>query len=383
MQSGKVNIMWLCGMLGRGGTVTHISNWARHIDKSKYEVTLVYSSPLKEKIFDAIKGVKFIHVPELMGIQKFYGPSILKLSKLLKAYRISILHTIFPQSDIIGAIAAKVAGTPIVVSSLEGRVVPTDSPMLKKTIYKTIYRLLTNRFDKIIAISAATKSEFCECTHVPPHKVQVIHSGIDWQKFLLSSHQQNFPPLQEIGHVPVVATLSTLAPVKGLEYFVEAVPLILNHMPQTQFVIAGDGTERLRLEDMVLHLGLSSKVHFLGWISNTASLLKAIDALVLCSLSEGIPWTILEALSLAKPVIATRVGGIPEVIEHGVTGLLVEPRNSRAIADAVISILLDSKKAKAIGQAGYKKIKSHFTVEREVKDLENLYYMLLRNRGHI
>ena len=381
MQSGKVNIMWLCGPLGRGGTVTHISNWARHIDKSKYKVTLVYFSPLKEKIFDAIKGVKFIHVPELMGIQKYYGPSILKLSKLLKAYRISILHTILPQSDILGAIAAKVASTPIVVSSLEGRV--DQTPMLKKAIYKTMYRLVTNRFDKIIAISVATKSEFCEYTHVPPHKVQVIHSGIDLQKFLLSSHQQNFPLLQKMGDAPVVATLSVLHPVKRLEYFVEAIPLILDCLPQTQFVIAGDGTERLRLEDMVLRLGLSSKVHFLGWISNTASLLKAIDVLVLCSLTEGIPWTILEALSLAKPVIATRVGGIPEVIEHGVTGWLVEPRDSRAIADAVISILLDSKKAKAIGQAGYKKIKSHFTVEQEVKNLESLYYMLLGNRGHI
>ncbi len=180
---------------------------------------------------------------------------------------------------------------------------------------------------------------------------------------------------------PIVGTVGRLIGDKGLEYFIQSIPLILKERAGVQFLIIGDGEKKADLMKLVREMKVSQNTFFIGERSDIVLYLELMNIFVLSSLSEGMPVSILEALSLARPVVATRVGGVPELIEDGVNGLLIESRSSSALASAITLLLKDKALASRLGLKGREVVRNQFTVERMVKEIKKVFLELKRDTG--
>jgi glycosyltransferase involved in cell wall biosynthesis len=168
---------------------------------------------------------------------------------------------------------------------------------------------------------------------------------------------------------------------KGVEYFLDAASIVAERFPDVRFLVAGDGGSRKELEDRARRLGLEARIVFTGFRSDVRELLSEAAISVLPSLSEGTSNTLLESMAAGLPVVATQVGGNPEVIEDGVSGLLVPPRDSAEIAAAVGRLLEDEGFARRLGQAGMRRVSELFSLSGSVQQTEHLYQRLIEVKG--
>ncbi len=175
--------------------------------------------------------------------------------------------------------------------------------------------------------------------------------------------------------------MANFYPTKGLSFFIRAVPYVQSVFPESSFVIVGDGQLRPELERLTAELGLNRWVLFLGQRDDVPQILPLFDVFVLPSVKEGLPFALLEALGAARPVVATTVGGVPEVILDGQTGFLVPASDPEALGRAIIALLQNPQQAHAMGEAGRKRVQEHFSVEHMVTDTEEAYRNLLARKG--
>jgi len=165
--------------------------------------------------------------------------------------------------------------------------------------------------------------------------------------------------------------------IKGHRYFMEAAKSVLEKVPDVEFLLIGDGPLRSKYEEMARSLGVEKKVCFLGRRNDIPSILSVLSVSVLSSISEGLSNVVLESMAAGRPVVATRVGGNPELVINGTTGYLVPPADSEALTEAVVALLKNPAKARSMGVAGKKLVEEKFTVEAMVKGYENLYQSLM------
>src|SRR5258708_34058877 len=170
---------------------------------------------------------------------------------------------------------------------------------------------------------------------------------------------------------------------KGIQYFLVGAAVLAKLFPDVYFLNDGDGANRPELEEQANAMGLAGRVHFTGFRVDVPELLREASVSVLPSLSEGLSNSLLESMACGVPVIAARVGGNPEVVEHGVTGFLVAPKDSGALADATARLLEDRDLALQFGQAGKRRVTELFSVERRVSETQLLYQRLLATNGHV
>jgi glycosyltransferase involved in cell wall biosynthesis len=363
--------MWLCTPLGRhGGTITHLHAWARELRATEFGLHLVYAGDREgvEARFADLPSVRLTHLPAL---RRGLLPALPRLVGLLREVRPAVLHTVFIQSDILGALAARLAGGPPVVSSLEGYLVPARARWWKKAAYAVAYGLATPGIERVVAISEATAREVGRDFRVPPAKMTVIHSGVDAAAIVADASVRRTGPY-------VVGALGRFEAQKGFDRFLHAATSVAESVPDARFEIAGDGEERDNLIRLAHRLGLADRVRFAGWVADSFAFLDGLDVLVFPSLPrEGMPWVVLEALARGVPVVATRVGGIPEVVRDGVEGLLVPPGDSEAIARAVTALLTDRDLAGRLARAGLRRV-ARFTIAREVEQFARLYRAVMR-----
>jgi glycosyltransferase involved in cell wall biosynthesis len=172
---------------------------------------------------------------------------------------------------------------------------------------------------------------------------------------------------------PVVGNIAALAPHKGQRDLVEAAALVLRQVPDAHVLVAGEGELRPALEQQIRHLHLQKHVQLLGFRPDVLSLLKSFDVFVLSSITEGLGTSLIDAMAVRRAIVATHVGGIPEVIEDGVTGLLVPPRSPRDLSDAIVRLLRDDRLRATMGEAGRARAEARFTVARMVAETLAVY----------
>ncbi len=194
-------------------------------------------------------------------------------------------------------------------------------------------------------------------------KVQTICNGIDTALFDYVGPRPGGP----------IVTVTRLSPEKDVATLIRATQLAVREQPGMQVEIAGDGTCMLSLKQLTQELGLDDNVYFLGQVSDVPRLLERASLFVLSSISEGISLTLLEAMARGLPVVATRVGGTPEVVVDGVTGILVPPRDPQALANAMLRLSRDADTARRMGLTGRQRVERHFDVRRAVAAYEALY----------
>jgi glycosyltransferase involved in cell wall biosynthesis len=217
----------------------------------------------------------------------------------------------------------------------------------------------------------------------PLDKLVPIPLGLPLEP-LLSVDQHGGTLRDELGlekDQPLIGIVARLVPIKAHEYFLEAAARIRALRDDVHFAIVGDGERRAELEAMSAKLGLADRVHFLGWRRDMGPIYADLDVVVLSSLNEGSPVAVIEALAAARPVVATAVGGVGEVVDDGTSGILVQPRDAAAIAAGALRFLDDPAWARRVALAGRSSVIPKYTVGRLVRDMENLYLELAGEKG--
>jgi len=321
--------------------------------------------------------------------QKYDPRKILDLIRFIRKNKIQIVHTHLLGAGIIGRIAATICQVPVVIVHDH-----SGFPMLSNipTVYSRLLRMmdkpLTYVTDRVIAVSYSVKERRIKRGLPDKNKVVVIHNGIDINKFNSDLYDNDkIRETMSIGASDVViGAVGRLSPEKGLDFLLEAASKIYSKYTEAKLVIIGDGPCRNMLEQQTIDLGISEKVIFTGFRDDVPELLSAMDIFVSSSLFEAFPMVILEAMSMSKPVVATNVGGIPEMIIPGVTGFIVPPGDSEALYTAIIQLLDDPDRRITFGQNGRQRIEEFFTTQVIVNKLVELYDELVGcklNKAHL
>jgi len=294
--------------------------------------------------------------------------SIKDLKMLIRNKQISILHTHGFKEDVFGFLAA-INENVIKISTTHG----WTGQNLKVKFYEFIDRLILKFFDRVVVVSTnmrgkLLKQGFCQ------KKVVVINNGIKLnvalsQKKILSLIQELHIQNEEI----IIGTVGRLSVEKGHRNLLKAFALIQNNIPLSRLIVVGDGEEKLGLLHLADKLGIKERVTFTGYKEEVLPYYQLFNLFVLPSLTEGIPLALLEALAMSKPVIASRVGGIPEIIESGKTGVLLEPGNSQLLAEAILDLINNKPKADLLGFNGRKMVEEKFTAAVMAKKYLKVY----------
>jgi glycosyltransferase involved in cell wall biosynthesis len=237
--------------------------------------------------------------------------------------------------------------------------------------------------DRIIAVSERVKRDLVDYRVAKAEKISVIPLGFDLKPFLDSTtHRGSFRRELSLNNgAPLVGIVGRIFPIKNHRLFLDGAARIAAVEKSARFVIVGDGALRRQMEEHTDRLGITDRVIFTGWRRDLPRIYSDLDALVVSSDNEGTPVSAIEAMASGCPVVATRVGGLPDLIADGETGHLVPLRNADSLAAAVLRLLRDRATARRIGQAARANVAERFTTERLVGDIERLYTDLLTEKG--
>jgi len=309
---------------------------------------------------------------------------ILRLYTILRKYRIDVVHSHGLLVNILSRVASYLAGTHVSISTAHiplnlksGRQAQNVFEKMMIPYYLILDNLTSLFNDKIIAVSHAVRNDLIE-QGVNPEKIEVVQNGIDVN--FTGEHNCKRERRFENNGNPIVGTITRLSPQKDLETLLKAAALVIKGVPNAKFLVIGDGEEREKLQSLAENLGLHDSVAFLGYRDDARALLKTFDIFALSSLWEGLPIVVLEAMEAGKPVVATAVDGVREVVEHGKTGLLVKTERPDLMADSVIKLINDPDLANRMGQRGRGRIKRFFSINRVINTVEQIYFSRVFNR---
>lgn len=311
------------------------------------------------------------HTP--LGIIRF-------LTRFFRRHQVELIHTHRYKDNILGSIAAIFAGVPHVIRTVHGRSEPMRGwDWLKFQAYQALdLAALWSRADRVVAVSKRMVGELRKSGY-RPDTLTYVHNGVDLSKIHTTAFVRQTREAIGLsrGHV-VIGTAGRLTPVKGHEYLVRAAARIVQHESDARFLFIGSGPLEPGLRDLARRLAVDHACVFVDpAIDRRASvydLIAAMDVFVLPSLHEGIPMALLEALALERPVVASAVGGIPEIVTHEATGLLVEPKNEWALAIACLGLVRDRDRARTLALRGRRRVEREFSHERNGEAMLGLYH---------
>jgi glycosyltransferase involved in cell wall biosynthesis len=286
---------------------------------------------------------------------------------LIRKEQVHLIHAHEFDAIVHGTLAAAIARIPI-VATIHGK-----NYYWEKKSRRMAY-CLVSRYARMVAVSKDLKEFVTEHTGITDERIQVIYNGID--EFPDIDAEEQARARYEIGlgsDDPIVGAVGSLYPVKGHRYLIDAIPSVIRACPAAKFLLVGRGDQEVALKDRIKKLGLERYVHFLGLRQDIGRLLSIMDIFVLPSLSEGLSMATLEAMASAKPVVATRVGGNPELVIEGETGLLVPSEDSGALAKGITTLLLDKHRARAFGQNGRRRVEQRFHINMMIDEYRKLY----------
>ena len=303
--------------------------------------------------------------------------ALLRLVRLLRRLRPLIVHSRnWPAIDAIPA--ARVARVPLVVHGEHGREVA--DPEGRNPRRKRIRRALAPLVHHFVTVSADLRRWLIEDVRVPAAKVSAIHNGVDLSRFGRAGRLESRLRLDLPAEAPIVGTVGRLDPVKDQAGLIRAFAKVRSAHPEALLVVVGDGPCRAELQDVAAASGQGDHVRLLGNRDDIPAVMSALDVFVLPSIAEGISNTILEAMASGLPVVATRVGGNPELVEDGIGGALVPRQDPSALAAAIAAYVADPELRRRHGLASRQRATGHFSLERMAEAYANLYTSLAADR---
>jgi glycosyltransferase involved in cell wall biosynthesis len=293
-------------------------------------------------------------------------PAAWRLSKIIRDLEPDLVHAHDPHGVAVAATALSIGSPPRRPVLVAARRV--DFHLKGNSFSRWKYR----QVDRFIAASEAIRAMLLE-DGVPADRVVTVHEGVDVERVaavepLNLREEYWFPP-----HSLIVGNVAALVPHKGQKYLLDAAAIVVHEMPEVRFLILGEGELRASLEQQIKHLHLGQHVVLGGFRTDVLAVLKDLDLFVMSSVTEGLGTSLLDAMAAGRAVVATKAGGIPEVVADGETGLLVPPRDGRALADAIVALLRDEARRRRFAQAGLARARERFSVERMIDETLAVY----------
>ena len=271
---------------------------------------------------------------------------------------------------------------PVVVHTFHGHVLRGYFGALATAFYRGLERRLASVSDAVVAVSEAVKRDLVALGVAADAKIRVIPLGLDLEPLATALPRGSLRGEARVAPAaPLVGIVGRLAPIKDVDSFLRAAASVAEVEPAARFAVVGDGEERPRLEAECRRLGLGGRVHFHGWRRDMAEVYGDLDVVVNCSRNEGTPVALIEALAAARPVVATRVGGTPDLLGDGRRGLLVPAGDPSALAAAILETLRSPGPAAARAREGQAYVLVHHSARRLLDDVDALYRELLSHRA--
>ena len=368
----------LAGSSSYGGGERYLELLFGRLDRARYRPLLICPEPgsfvgrMKER------GVE----TRLVHLAPLFNPIALwRLTRLLVREHVTILQTHGARANFYGRIAGRLAGVPVIISTIHNSLKDYEVSPLTRWLYTVLLRLTLPLVHRILCVSEANRGDLIEECPAAAAKAQTVHNGVDLSAF--SSQPNHQKVRQELGVTegPVLVTIGRLTEQKGHRYLLQALSCLLETWPQLCCLFVGEGELQDALRRMAIDLGVEQACRFVGVREDIPGILTAADVFVLPSLSEGFPFVLLEALAMGCPVVASRVNGVPELIEDHKTGLLVPPRDPQALARAIRDMLDDRRAALRMGAAGRALVRERFTVNRMVANTTAIFDAAMQDAG--
>ena len=360
-----------------------------NLSQEKYKLKII-AGPVKlseEKLRTYIlkNGVGIVQIHQLRRNINLINDAIafFRLYFIIKKEKPAIVHTHTSKAGILGRWAARWAGVPIIVHTPHGHIFYGYFGRLKTKFYIFLEKITAYITDKIITLTETGKNEYIMFGIAKADKFVTIPNGIEVEKYLNCSID-NLAKRKELNLQSgdyLITVIARLEPVKGHMYFLRAMQEIKRQIPRVKALIAGDGELRKRLEAQAKRLNILDVVSFLGTRDDILEIISTSDLIVLPSLNEGLGLVLLEAGALEKPVVATRVGGIPEIVLDERTGVLVPPKNPLALKEAIIRLAKDKDLCKRLAVAARDWIGANFSSGQMLKKYSLLYEKLLLEKN--
>ncbi len=368
-----------------GGTKRHLLAMVRGLDRNLFQVE-VAAPRIRSEAFDDISfsdevreaGIRQHFIP----MQREISPAsdltcLLQLLGLMLRGRYDVVHTHSSKAGFLGRFAARLAGVKAVVHTPHGFYFLNQKGGPKRSFYLALERMAGRLTERMIALSSTEMAEAVDNGIIPSERVVLIENGIELPAFgdpaALARLRDTLAP----GAQQVIGTVARFTPQKGPFDFVRMTDALIKEVPGVHILWCGDGELRGQVEGLARELGVNGRLHFLGYRTDVLDVIQLMDAFVLTSHWEGLPYTVLDAMALEKPVVATAAVGTRDIVQDGVTGLLTPVGDPEAAARAVARVLSAPDKARAMGAAGRQLILRRFSQQAMVKRTGQLYLDLV------
>jgi len=382
-----IRVLRVIARLNVGGPALHVTYLARGLAGRGYETTLVAGDVARgEASMSFVAEQAGVEIVTLPGLSRELSPfrdalAAFRLARLIRKVRPDVVHTHTAKAGAVGRTAALLAGTrrPVVVHTFHGHVLRGYFGTGGTLVFRAIETLLARASHRLIAVSPEVRDELVALRVAPRDKFSVVRLGIELEPRV---HFDGDPAEVRRRHgIPegkfVVGWFGRMTAVKRTDDLLTMLAGVRERGVDALLLLVGDGDDRERLEQRAHDLGLARSCLFLGYQEDVAPWYAVCDAVVLTSASEGTPVTIIEALAAGRPVVATKVGGVPDVVDEGETGFLVRPHDTHALAERLEILAGDPVRRSAMGELGRARMLERYAVERLVDDVDALYRELL------
>lgn len=379
----RIRLVMLIDSLGLGGAERLLATYLEHFDVTRFDLrACVFNvrdgNPIADDVRQLGIPVDLVPIPKLRSLT-----GLPRLVRYLREQKADILHTQLQFANALGSIAGRVLDIPT-VSTLH---IVDEVPRSQRASLrgKFAWWSLRRFCNRIIAVSDAARQHYLASGNVSAAKITTMYNGIDLTHFTGSSDAERREKRAALGVPPdaeVITTVAVLRRAKGIQYQIEALPKILKLVPNAYYLVVGDGQYRHALELAARQHRVADKVIFTGARKDIPELLAMSDVFVLPTLDEALPTVLAEAMAAGKPIVACRVGGVPEMVEDGRNGILVPPAEPDQLANACLRLMQQPDQAQKMGQAGREIVKNKFNIVKQVQKLSDLYLDLLKRSNN-
>lgn len=312
---------------------------------------------------------------------KYNALAVAELVRLINKEKFHLIHTQGARADFFARVAVKFSHRPYLVSTIQMPVDGFNVAIHRRILYRFFDRFLERYVDRFIVVSKNLKNFLIKTRQIPSKKIVKIYNGIEIDSFKPNLQAKDYKQLKKSFNINeetfTVGAIGRLCWQKGFEYFLRSIPKIIRNNNKVNFLLIGAGPLEKPLENLAKRLEIDKRVVFTGFRDDIRSILAMIDVLVVPSIREGFPMIILEAMAMAKPIIASNLPGISEQLINGTTGCLVHPKDPEAISNAIMDLIADREKGIRLGARARQHVIENFSNEKMVNKVEQVYQELL------
>jgi glycosyltransferase involved in cell wall biosynthesis len=358
MELNPVNVLFVVPDLPVGGAERHLTLLVSAMDKSRFRPSVICIGEEGELFGELPNDVdaRALH----LGGKEHMLRSFRELAAIMRQTKPDVVVVRGYNAEVLGRLAAMTAGvrhTVVWVHSL-GDIGTRTRP---RSLAERVLSRFTTRY---FGVAEAQRNHIVNDLYCPDRKIRIIHNGVDSSCFYFDGDRSVLVEFDIDLSDPVVGIIAALRPEKDHQTLLRAARMVIDDIPAARFLIVGDGDLRANLESLTIELGITDNVRFVGTRSDVRRLLCAMDVFTLTSSSECSPISVLEAMACARPVVCSDVGGIPEMVEDGVSGYLVPPKNPGMLAARLKDLLASPELARRMGEAGRRRVESDFRLSQ-------------------